>query len=180
MMDTTERRYLVLVVGMLAGPGPAAEVYRLSKKQPSRFHFIVPATRPDYGWTWSEGQAIADARQRLEIMLEFGSAMGMEVTGDVARTDDPVDAARTAAEGFDEIILIDNPHGLRHWRSDRALADLAVAPGLPMHHFEANPPLKQGKHFDTDELREHFRRFLDDLKRSEGRGPRFTRPTSDR
>ena len=167
MTEQQDRGYLVVVVGMLAGPGPAAEVYRLSKKQPSRFHFIVPATKPDYGWTWSEEQALADARERLEIMLEFGSAMGLEVSGDVTRNDDPVDAARAAADGFDEIIVIDNPRGLRHWRSDKALAQLAADPGLPLHHFRADPPLSQGKHFDTSELRGHFQRFLQDLKRSE-------------
>lgn len=168
MTQGTERRYLVLVVGMLAGPGPASDVYRLSKAQPSSFHFLVPATKPDYGLTWTDGQALADAKQRLEIMLEFGSTMGMRVSGDVARTDDPVDAAREAADGFDEMIVIDNPHGLKRWRSENELAKLASDPGLPLRHFRANPPHKQGKQFDTAELRVHFQRFLAELKRSEG------------
>jgi hypothetical protein len=176
----TERRYLVVVVGMLAGPGPAAQVYRLSRSQPSSFHFLVPATKPDYGLTWTDEQAVADARQRLEIMLEFGTAMGMQVRGDIVRTDDPVDAARHAADGFDEIIVIDNPRGLRRWRSDKALAELAADPGLPLRHFRANPPLTQGKHFDTAELRVHFQRFLTELKQSEAGDLRFTAANGDR
>jgi hypothetical protein len=176
----TERRYLVVVVGMLAGPGPAGQVYRLSKSQPSSFHFIVPATKPDYGLTWTDEQALADARQRLEIMLEFGTAMGMRVSGAVAKTDDAVDAAREAADGFDEMILIDNPRGLRRWRSEQAMADLAADPGLPLHHFRANPPMTQGKHFDTAELRVHFQRFLTDLKRSEASELRFVPANGDR
>ena len=180
MNQESERRYLVVVVGMLAGPGPAGEVYRLSKAQPSSFHFIVPATKPDYGLTWTDEQAVADARQRLEIMLEFGSAMGMRVSGDVARTDDPVDAAREAADGFDEMILIDNPHGLRRWRSEKALAELEAETGLPVRHFRANPPLKQGKQFDTAELRVHFQRFLADLKQSESGDLSFAPSNGDR
>ena len=168
MTQGTERSYLVLIVGMLVGPGPAAELYHLSKTRPSSFHLLVPATKPDYGLTWTDEQALSDAKQRLEIMLEFGTAMGMQVSGDVARTDEPVDAARDAADGFDEMIVIDNPHGLQRWRSEKELDKLAADPGLPLRHFRANPPHKQGKQFDTAELRVDFQRFLAELKRSEG------------
>ena len=167
MTDGQERRYLVVVVGMLAGPGPAAEVFRLSRVRPSSFHFIVPATKPEYGLTWTDDQAIGDAKERLDIMLEFGSKMGIRVSGAVAASDDVVEAARAVAERFNEIILIDNPRGLRRWRSEKALSDLRVNPGLPIHHLRANPPLAQGRHFDTSELRAYFQRFLRDLERSD-------------
>lgn len=167
-MDDTERRYLVVVVGMLVGPDPAEEIYRLSKAGPARFHFLVPPTKPDYGLTWTEDQAVDDARQRLEIMVEFGTAMGMQVSGEVAKTDDPVDATRAAAPGFDEVIVIDNPRGPRRWCSDSDIADLRVDPGLPLRHLAANPPMTQGKHFDTEELRGHFRQFLAELRQKEG------------
>ena len=69
--DGRVRRYLVLVVGMLAGPSAGEQLYRLSKRQPSTFHFVVPTTVPDYGLTWAEGQARKDAKERLDIMLAF-------------------------------------------------------------------------------------------------------------
>lgn len=47
--DREVRRYLVLVVGMLAGPNAGEGLYRLSQSQPSRFRLVVPATKPDYG-----------------------------------------------------------------------------------------------------------------------------------
>jgi hypothetical protein len=108
-------------------------------------------------------------------MLEFGTAMGVRVSGDVARTDDPVDAARGAANGFDEMIVIDNPRDLARWRSETALADLAADPGLPLHHFRADPPMTLGKQFDTAELRVHLQRFLADLKRSGQRSSLYAR-----
>lgn len=94
--------------------------------------------------------------------------MGMQVSGEVAKTDDPLDATRAAAPGFDEIIVIDNPRGLLRWRSETALAALRADPGLPVKHFRANPPMTQGKSFSTEELRGHFRKFLADLQRDEG------------
>jgi hypothetical protein len=42
MPEGSVRRYLVLVVGTLAGPGPAGELLRLSRQEPSAFHFVVP------------------------------------------------------------------------------------------------------------------------------------------
>lgn len=47
------------------------------------------ATKPDYGLTWTEGQAYEDARQRLDIMVEFGKKMGAVTTGEAIRTDSP-------------------------------------------------------------------------------------------
>ena len=62
MEETRHRRYLVLLIGTLAGPGPATELLRLSRPEPSFFHALVPATVPEYGGTWTEAQSVADAR----------------------------------------------------------------------------------------------------------------------
>jgi hypothetical protein len=163
--DPEQRRYVVLVIGLLAGPGPATELLRLSRQQPSFFHFVVPATVPEYGMTWTEGQALADARERIQIMTEFGTAMGLDVTAEVLPTDDPVDAVRRvvgdASQPFDELIVVDRAKGVRRWVKDRALDELKRDPGLPIVRLEANPPLPQGKDFDIGELRRLFREFLD-------------------
>jgi hypothetical protein len=165
MSEPDVRRYVVLLIGTLAGPGPATELLRLSQQQPSSFHLVVPATVPESGWTWTEGQALAEARQRIEIMTEFGTAMGLDVRAEVLPTDDPVDSVRRvvgdASERFDELIVIDRAKGIRRWVEDRALEDLRRDPGLPVTRLEADPPLRQGKDFDVDELRRLFQEFLD-------------------
>jgi hypothetical protein len=47
MGEEGQHRYLVLVMGTLAGPGPATELLRLSRRQPSFFHVVVPVTVPE-------------------------------------------------------------------------------------------------------------------------------------
>jgi hypothetical protein len=163
-LEPEDRRYLVLIIGTLAGPGPATELLRLSQQQPSSFHVVVPATVPQYGWTWTEGQAVTDAEERVQILTEFGTAMGLNIRAEVLPTDDPVDAVRriagSASKPFDELIVIDQAKGLSRWVGDRALDDLRRNPGLPLRRFEANPPLPQGKDFDLAELRRLFQEFL--------------------
>ena len=158
--ESKVRRFLVLVVGMLAGPGAGEQIYRLSREEPSTFHFVVPTTVPDYGLTWTEDQARKDAAERLEIMLEFSRAMGITVDGEVRVTDDPVDGVRRAVADaevpFDELVVIDRPRGINRWLAKSKLDQLKLDPGLPIRHFEANPPMVQGKHFDLEELRGHF------------------------
>ena len=61
--------------------------------QPST-SFVVPATVPDYGWTWTEAQPLADARERIQIMIEFSRAMGLTAQGEVRDSDDPVEIVR--------------------------------------------------------------------------------------
>jgi hypothetical protein len=168
--DRDERRYLVLVVGMLAGPNAGEALYRLSQREPSRFHLVVPATKPDYGWTWSEGQALRDAKQRFELMLEFTGKLGMQVDGLVYSQAEPVEAVRevvaSAEEPFDELIVIDRPKGhAQRWMAAGSLKQLEDDPGLPITHFEANPPMVQGPDYDPDENRrlfEEWRRGLED------------------
>jgi hypothetical protein len=162
--EPEQRRYVVLTIGSLAGPGPATEFLRRSKQQPSFFHFVVPATVPAYGWTWTEAQAVADAQERIQIMTEFGTAMGLNVRAEVLPTDDPVEAVRrvvgNASEPFHELIVVDRAKGVRRWLEDRSLDELGRDPGLPIVRLEANPPLRQGKDFDLAELRRHFQEFL--------------------
>ena len=59
--------------------------------------------------------------------------------------------------------MIDRARGMRLWLEARALAELTRDPGLPISRFEADPPMRQGKHFDLDELRAHFRDFLGEV-----------------
>ena len=134
------------------------------------FYLLVPATKPEYGWTWSEAQALADATQRLELMLEFTGKLGMQVDGLVYPQAEPVEAVRKAVASaeapFDELIVIDRPKGhAQRWMATNSLKQLEEDPGLPITHLEANPPMVQGKDYDPDENRrlfEEWRRGLAD------------------
>jgi hypothetical protein len=53
---------------------------------------------PDYGWTWTETQPLADARERIQIMMEFSKAMGLTVRGEVRDSDDPVEIVRQVVQ----------------------------------------------------------------------------------
>jgi hypothetical protein len=114
-----------------------------------------------------EGIEECDPSQRLQIITDFGKEMGMTVRGEVRDSDDPVEVVRQvvreASEPFDELIVIDRARGMRLWLEARALAELTRDPGLPISRFEADPPMRQGKHFDLDELRAHFRDFLSEV-----------------
>ena len=164
MGEEGQRRYLVLAMGTLAGPGPATELLRLSREQPSVFRVVVPVTVPDYGWTWTEGQALADATERMQIMTEFGRAMGLHIDVEVVSSGDPVEVVQqantTASEPYQEIIVVDRPRWVRRWLADHAVDELRRDPGLPLTRLEANPPMRQGKHFDVDELRQYFQEYL--------------------
>jgi hypothetical protein len=100
----------------------------------------------------------------MQIMTEFGQAMGLNIDVEVVSSDDPVEVVRqavtTASEPYDEIIVIDRPEGVRRWLADHAIDELRRDPGLPLTWLDADPPMRQGKHFDPDELRKHFQEYL--------------------
>jgi hypothetical protein len=180
MEETRHRRYLVLVIGTLAGPGPAGELLRLSRREPSSFDFLVPASIPKYGWTWTEAQSVADARERIQIVTEFGRAMGLNLQAEVVPSDDPVEVVSPGHQKGLGALRRDHrdrpSEGPRRWMENQALDELERNPGLPLTRLEANPPLGQGKEFDLDELRRLFQEFLrslpqDDRDTGSGRRP---------
>ena len=40
---------------------------------------LVPAVVPEYGWTWTEGQSLADAEERIQLVTEFGGAPAIRI-----------------------------------------------------------------------------------------------------
>lgn len=123
----------------------------MSRQQPSVFHFVVAVTIPDYGWTLTEGQTLTDATERMQIMTEFGRAMGLNIDVEVVSSDDTVEVVRravtTASVPYDEVIVIDRARGGRRWLGEHVVDQLRRDPGLPLTRLAANPPMRQGKHF---------------------------------
>ena len=152
------RRLLVAAVQTLAGPTAADHLYDLAQAQPTSFHIVVPVLRPEYGWTYFDGQAERDADQRLEMMLEFMGQLKMTATGET-RPEPPREAIETVAQGpagpFDGVIVL--WHQLKFkWfygvKGELIEHDL----GIPVEAIHTHPPTKHSNIDNPEELRRAF------------------------
>lgn len=130
------RRYLV-VANQTLGGGHLTSLLRELADTPSSFHVLVPATPPvDHPWTEAEANAIA--RRRLDIALERFRKLGIEVSGEVGdgRPLEAIDDV-LARESFDEIVLSTLPPKLSRWLKLDLLHRVEAAYGLPVRHVIA-------------------------------------------
>ncbi len=109
------RTYLVVGNRTLGGEPLVQRIGELAAGGDCRFHLVVPATHPeDHAWT--EGEAVAAARQRLEAALERLRGLGADVDGEVGDSNPMLAVEDTMREGgFDEIILSTLPPGPSRW-----------------------------------------------------------------
>lgn len=112
------RRILVIANQTLGGDHLARRVQALLREGPCLFHVLVPASPPLHR-AWTEGEALAAARERLEATLERFSALGATVDGELGDPSDgtPIPAIRGVLERehFDLIILSTLPPGVSRW-----------------------------------------------------------------
>jgi hypothetical protein len=129
-------RYLVVANQTLGGTHLLSLLRELAE-QPSSFHVLVPATPPrDRLWTEAEARAIA--RRRLDDALERFRSVGIEATGEVG-DERPLQAIDDALEGedFDEIILSTFPPGMSKWLRLDLPHRVEATYGLPVRHVIA-------------------------------------------
>jgi hypothetical protein len=130
------RRYLV-VANQTLGGGHLLSLLRELAASPSSFHVLVPATPPrDHLWT--EGEARAIARRRLDDALERFRSAGIEATGEVG-DERPLQAIDEVVEReeFDEIVLSTFPPGMSRWLRLDLPHRLQASYGLPVRHVIA-------------------------------------------
>lgn len=130
------RRYLVVANQTLGGQPLADKVEKLMAAGPCRFHLVVPATHPHHHMTWTEGEAVALAKARLEEALFQFRALGAEVDG-VVGDERPVDAVADAIRAgppYDAIVLSTLPPGLSRWLRQDLPHRLARQFELPVIH----------------------------------------------
>ena len=110
------RRYLVVANQTLAAEPLVSRVRQLARAAPSSFHVVVTATPPrDHLWT--EGEARATARSRLDAAPARFAELGTEVEGEVGDANPMLaigDALRDHGP-FDEIVISTLPKGLSKW-----------------------------------------------------------------
>ena len=95
------RRVLVVANQTACGDELLEAVQARMVAGPCRFTLLVPATHPHEHATWTEGEARAIARRRMEEAITRFTEIGAEVDGVVG------DASPVRA--IDDV-LIDNPH----------------------------------------------------------------------
>ena len=127
------RRYLV-VANQTLGGGHLLSLLRELGEKPSTFHVLVPAT-PPVEHPWTEAEASAIARRRLEIALERFRKVGLEVTGEVgdARPLQAIDDVLDR-ESFDEIVLSTLPPRFSRWLKLDLVHRVEAAYRLPVRH----------------------------------------------
>lgn len=132
------RRFLLVGNQTLGSEELRAAVRECLGAGPCRFHIVVPATPPREHLWWSEGEATAVARRRLDDALARMYADGATTTGEVGDAN-PVLAVTDLLCGheFDEIILSTLPPGLSRWIHQDLPHRLARRTGLPVRHVVA-------------------------------------------
>ena len=134
------RRYLVVANQTLAAEPLVSRVRELARAAPSSFHVVVPATPPrDHVWT--EGEARATARSRLDAALARFAQLGTEVEGEVGDANPMLaigDALRDHGP-FDEIVISTLPKGLSKWLKLDLPHRVEASFGLRVTHVVEEP-----------------------------------------
>ena len=133
------RRFLVVGNQTLDSDELHAAIAERIAAGPCRFHLVVPATHPHDHFTWSEGEATALARARLDEALAWMHAEGAVTTGEVGDAN-PFLAVGDALqrERYDEIILSTFPPGLSRWIRQDLPHRVARFTSTPVQHVVAS------------------------------------------
>jgi hypothetical protein len=133
------RRYLVVASQTLGGEHLLEEIRGCLAVGTAYFHVVVPATPPREHMFWTEGAALAVARERLARAISCLQAEGIPVSGEVGDAN-PVLAVEEAIRHrapFDVIILSTLPAGVSRWIRLDVPHRVARRTGLPVRHIVA-------------------------------------------
>jgi hypothetical protein len=134
------RRYLVVANQTLMSTALLHELQSRHHAQTCVFHLVVPATRIHTGTVWTEGAAIAHARDTLTNALTSFTDQGLTVTGNVG-DENPVLAVGDILNQhpYDEIIISTLPPGISRWLKRDLPRRLARRFNKPVTHLSMNP-----------------------------------------
>lgn len=130
------RRYLVVANLTVTEPHLLDKVRECMAAGECSFHIVVPASRPhDGSATWTESEASARARSRLDAGLAAFGEIGAQATGEVG------DASPVTAVGdvllhadFDEIILSTLAPGPSRWLRQDVVSRMQKRFDIPVIH----------------------------------------------
>jgi hypothetical protein len=137
------RRFLVVANQTLGGDALLRRVREAVSWGPSSFHLLVPATPVRHQLTWTEGEAQAVARQRLDEGLARFETEGFNVSGEVGDANPMLAIADALRDGnFDEVILSTLPVGVSRWVRMDLPSRVHRRFGLPVTHVIADTELQ--------------------------------------
>jgi hypothetical protein len=133
-------RYLVVANQTLAGEPLRRQVQTLLERGPCSFHVVVPATPLREHLTWTEGEAAALAKERLEQALTMLHGEGAAATGEVGDAK-PLLAIEDALRSreVDAIVLSTLPPGRSRWLGSHLPRRIERRFALPLIHVVAEP-----------------------------------------
>ena len=133
------RRCLIVANQTLTGPRLLAAVVARQVREPYEFHILVPASHQHGTAKWTEGEALAQARDALANAIEYFGEAGVPVTGEVG-DGSPMLAVGDVLrrEHIDEIIVSTLPPGASRWLK-RDLPRRLARYHLPVTHVVAEP-----------------------------------------
>jgi hypothetical protein len=134
------RRCLVVANQTLMSSALLHELVARHNAQPCVFHVVVPATRIHTGIVWTEGAAIANARDTLASALRSFTDEGLTATGTIG-DENPVLAVADILNQhpYDEIIISTLPPGISRWLKRDLPHRLARRFNKPVTHLGAYP-----------------------------------------
>jgi hypothetical protein len=142
------RRYLVVANQTLGGEHLLEEVHACLAIGTASFHVVVPATPLHEQMFWTEGAALAVARERLARAIACLQDEGIPASGEVGDANPvlAVEGALRQSGPFDAIILSTLPAGVSRWIRLDVPHRVARRSGLPVRHIVAEPDLTGGAH----------------------------------
>jgi hypothetical protein len=132
------RRCLIVANQTLMSPQLREEVLRRRDAGDCDFHVVVPASHAHGTALWTEGQALAHARDALDAALAHFRAEGIDAAGEVGDAD-PVLAVHDVITRLhvDEIVVSTLPPGISKWMKRDLPHRLERRFGIPVTHVAA-------------------------------------------
>lgn len=134
------RRVLIVANQTAGGRHLHDEVARRVARERHTFTLLVPPSPPQHTMTFTEGEARAQAVDRMERAIAALRDLGVEIEGiiGVSRPMDAVaDVLRTRT--FDEIIISTLPHNISKWLRIDLPHRVEKRFGIPVTHVIGEP-----------------------------------------
>lgn len=135
--------YLIVAYQTAGGQPLRDAIGRLIEEDPeATFRLLVPATRTQHLFTWTEGEAKAVATKTANVVAQRLRDSGVRLTDIIVGNPDPFLAATTELEarpGIGGILVSTFPPGISRWLRSDLPSRLEKATGLPVTHVVVEP-----------------------------------------